>query len=166
MSARKIASLSAGALLLASCARPAAVAGAHAQEAPPALQAAANAWARAAVARDADSVAAFFAPEAFVMYPQPRPTLGQAANRAAWQRVFAQAGTEHPLTSDTVIVSAAGDLAYSMGRWHLSAPAADSAKAPTDAGGRYLAVWRPIGPAGAWRIVALSANAHRPAPAM
>lgn len=99
------------------------------------------------------------------MYPQPRPTVGRAANGAAWARVFNRPGARHPLTTDSVAVAASGDLAYSMGRWHLSTPA-DSARAAVDAGGRYIAIWRPVGPGGAWQIVALSANTHQPPPDM
>ena len=64
-----------------------------------------------------------------------------------------------------MVVSVAGDIAYSMGRWHLSAPASGGG-AGLEVGGRYLAVWRPIGAGGAWQIVTLSANSLRPAPEM
>jgi ketosteroid isomerase-like protein len=80
--------------------------------------------------------------------------------------VFAQPGATHPVTTDTVLVGASGDLAYTVGRWHVTVPSSGSDAQGTDAGGRYLAVWRPVGPGRAWRIVALSANAHRPAPPM
>lgn len=133
-----------------------------ASDADAAVRVAADAWARAAVERDAAAMAEYFAEDAFVMYPQPQPTVGRAANHAAWAVVFAQPGARHPVTSDSVVVAASGDLAYVTGRWHLSTPAAGE-RPGTEAGGRYLAVWRPVGPGGAWQIVALSANTHRPA---
>jgi len=129
------------------------------------VRAASGAWAQAAVRRDADAMGEYFGDDVFAMYPQPQPTIGRAANLAAWRVVFAQSGVRHPITSDSVVVAASGDLAYSAGRWHLSIPAT-GANAGTEAGGRYLVVWRPVGPGGAWRIVTLSANTLRPAPDM
>ena len=110
-------------------------------------------------------MAQYFADSAFVMYPQPQPTIGRAANLATWSAAFSQPGVRHPITSDSVWIAGSGDLAYVTGRWHLSTPAT-AEKQATEAGGRYIAIWRPVGPGGAWRIVALSANTHRPAPPM
>jgi ketosteroid isomerase-like protein len=124
-----------------------------------AVRAASNAWTAAAAARDANRMAEFFAEDAFVMYPRPAATIGRAANRDVWTEVFQRPKAVHPLTTDSVIVAASGDLAYTQGRWALSY---DGAQGPVSSGGRYIAVWRPI--AGEWRIVALSANAHRPPP--
>ncbi len=107
----------------------------------------------------------YFAEDAFGMYPHPQPTVGRAANAAAWTAVFASPGVRHPVTSDSIVVALSGDLAYVTGRWHLSAPAT-GAQPGTEVGGWYIAVWRPVGRAGAWRIVTLSANTLRPAPAM
>jgi ketosteroid isomerase-like protein len=127
------------------------------------LREAANAWARAAIERDAATMSRYFADDAFVMYPQPQPTVGRSANHAAWLAVFAQPGARHPLTSDSVIVSASGDLGYTVGRWRLNTPPTGN-RAAVDVGGRYIAVWRPVGPGRAWQIVTLSANTHRPTP--
>ena len=130
-----------------------------------AVRAAADAWTRAALARDAAEMTRYFAEDAFVMYPQPQPTVGRAANGAAWARVFARPGADHPLTTDSVVVAASGDLAFTMGRWALNTPA-DSTRAAVASGGRYVAIWRSVGPDGAWQIVVLSANTHRPRPEM
>ncbi|HEU4881461.1 MAG TPA: nuclear transport factor 2 family protein [Longimicrobium sp.] len=159
---RRLASLAVVFMLTVGCAST--VSGGREQAgANAAVRVAADAWARAAVERDAEKMAEYFADDAFVMYPQPQPTVGRAANRAAWAAVFAQPGVRHPVTSDSVVVAASGDLAYVAGRWHLSTPAAGE-RPGIEVGGRYLAVWRPVGPAGAWQIVALSANTHLPAP--
>ena len=124
-----------------------------------AVRAAADAWTAAAAAHDGNRLAEFFADDAFVMYPRPAATIGRTANRDAWVEFFQRPRATHPLTTDSVVVAASGDLAYTHGRWALSY---DGASGPVTAGGRYIAIWRPVG--GAWRIVALSANSHRPPP--
>jgi hypothetical protein len=80
------------------------------------VRAAADAWTRGASTRDAGAMADYFAADAFAMYPRPEPTVGREANRAAWAAVFAQPGATHPVTTDTVVVAASGDLAYTAGR--------------------------------------------------
>ena len=126
-----------------------------------AVRAAADAWTSAAAAHDGNRMGEFFAEDAFVMYPRPVATIGRAANRDAWVEFFKHPKANHPVTTDSVVVAASGDLAYTQGRWALSY---DGAQGPVRAGGRYIAIWRPI--QGAWRIVALSANEHRPPPAI
>ena len=124
-----------------------------------AVRAASDAWTAAAAAHDANRMAEFFADDAFVMYPRPAATIGKAANRDVWVEFFQRPKATHPLTTDSVVVAASGDLAYTHGRWALSY---DGAQGPVSSGGRYIAVWRVV--RGEWRIVALSANTHRPPP--
>lgn len=124
-----------------------------------AVRAASNAWTAAAAAHDANRMAEYFADDAFVMYPRPAATIGKTANRDVWAEFFQRPKAEHPLTTDSVVVATSGDLAYTQGRWALSY---DGAQGPVTAGGRYIAIWRPV--RGEWRIVALSANTHRPPP--
>jgi ketosteroid isomerase-like protein len=130
-----------------------------------AVRAAAAAWTQAAAARNGAAMGEYFADNAFVMYPQSEPTIGRAANTAAWTAVFAEPRVRHPITADSVVVAGSGDMAYVQGRWHFTAPATGT-EAAADVGGRYIAVWRPVGAGGAWRIVALSANTLNPAPDM
>ena len=131
-----------------------------------ALRAAADNWARAADERDARTMSQYFADDIYAMYPRNAPVRGAAANEAGWTRTFAHSGVTHPIAIDTVIVAASGDLGYTLGRWHLTAPAGTMARDPQDVGGRFVAIWRALGPSGAWRLVMLSANEHAPAPAM
>ncbi|WP_158508917.1 YybH family protein [Gemmatirosa kalamazoonensis] len=117
--------------------------GARVSTAPPtsterAVRAAAAEWVRAAAERDGEAMGAYFAEDAFVMYPRPQPTVGRAANTAVWVTLFARPGALHPLTTDSVVVARSGDLAYVTGRWHLSAPAAGTQPA-TDVG---AATWQ------------------------
>ena len=129
------------------------------------LRAAANTWARAATERDGATMAPYFADDVIAMYPRhSQPTFGGKVNRTGWIETFNTPGLTHPITVDSIAVSASGDLGYTYGRWHLKAPAAGAAA--MDIGGRYLAVWRPTGDSHAWQIVMLSANEHKPAPSM
>ena len=103
-------------------------------------------------ARDPERIANFFAEDAIAMYPLPQPTIGREANRRAWQSYYSRR-TAHPVSIDTVVASASGDLGYAFGKY-LTADVQD----PAAAGGRYVAVWRRIGDQ--WRIAVLSAHDH------
>jgi ketosteroid isomerase-like protein len=130
------------------------------------LRRAAEDWARASNERNGAKMGEYFADDVIAMYPRhSEPTIGGKVNRDAWVETFAIAGLTHPLSVDSVAVSASGDMGYTYGRWHLTSPAVGKTAA-MDLGGHYVAVWRPVGEARAWRIVMLSANEHRPAPAM
>jgi ketosteroid isomerase-like protein len=129
------------------------------QSAMAAVRAAAEAFTAAAAARDGMRMGDAFAEDAFVMYPQPAPTIGRDANREVWIAFFKRPNATHPITTDSMQVSSAGDMAYITGRF---ASSYEGAQGLVTGGGRYLAVWRPIN--GSWRIVALSANSQRPAP--
>ncbi len=136
-------------LLLTSCASAAEMRAPDRQS----LQEAAYAWELALAERDAERVARFYAEDIIALYPHPRPTIGWEANRAAWVRVFQSPTRTHPVRVDEVITSGAGDLGYTFGTWWSTDPASSH-----DSGGRFLAVWRPVG--GEWKIVRLSANSH------
>jgi hypothetical protein len=76
------------------------------------------------------------------------------ANRAAWAAVFAQPGATHPVTTDTVLVGASGDLAYTVGRWHVTVPSSGSnAQGRMPAGGTSQSGGRSAqdAPGGSWR---------------
>jgi len=103
-------------------------------------------------ARDANRIASFFAEDAIAMYPLPQPTVGREANRRAWESYYSRR-TAHPVTIDTVVVSASGDLGYTFGRY-LTAEARD----PGATGGRYVIVWKKLD--NQWRIAILSAHEH------
>ena len=119
-------------------------------------------WIAASDAKDVDTMAKYFAADAFVMYPQPQPTIGREANREAWAKFFARPNAVHPWTTDKVVMSASGDLAYTVGRAAGRYDGADGKEVTF--GGRYIAVWQLV--QGKWEIVALSANLHRPPPSM
>jgi ketosteroid isomerase-like protein len=117
------------------------------------LQEAANAWELALAERDPERVASFFAEDIIALYPHPMPTIGWEANRAAWVRVFQTPTRMHPVRIDEVFTSPHAEIGYTFGTWWNTDPATNA-----DSGGRFLAVWRPIG--GTWKMVRLSANSH------
>lgn len=124
-----------------------------------ALHDAATAWQHAFDTKDIDKIVSLFADDVIAMYPLPKPTEGREANREAWVSYFSRHAT-HPITTDTVIVSTAGDLGYTLGRWWSSSDPAER----DIAGGRYVAVWRRV--TGQWRIAVLSAHVHEPMPSL
>ena len=138
-----------GALILAACAGTSVP---PTQSALSTLRQTASALQDAFTARDANRIASFFAEDAVAMYPLPQPTVGREANRRAWESYYSRR-TAHPLTIDTVVVSASGDLGYIIGRY-LTAEVRD----PTATGGRYVEVWRKIDDQ--WRIAIVSAHDH------
>ena len=127
-------------LIVAACGRP---------SVPP-LRETAAALQQAFTARDPDRIASFFAVDAVAMYPLPQPIVGREANRGAWASYFSRRSA-HPVTVDSVVVAASGDLGYTLGRY-LTAEARD----PGATGGRYVIVWRKIDDQ--WRIAILSAH--------
>ena len=149
-----------GAVLVGSCAGASRREPARRGDPGAELRAAAESWRRALDARDADGAIRWFADDIVAWYPRPQPTLGLAANRETWRAVFVAPNNRHPITIDTVVVAASGDLAYTMGRYrsHYEQPGGAS----SDGGGRYVAVWRRD--AAGWRIAVLSAHRHDPAP--
>ena len=79
---------------------------------------------------------------------------------AVWTEFYARPNANHPLTTDTVVVAASGDVAYTVGRWRVTYDRAGTT--PVNVGGKWVAVWR-RGTAG-WRIEVPSAHTHQPAP--
>jgi ketosteroid isomerase-like protein len=118
----------------------------------PPLRETAAALQQALTARDPNRIASFFAEDAIAMYPLPQPIIGREANRHAWESYYSRRSA-HPVTVDSVVVSAAGDLGYTFGRY-LTAEARD----PSATGGRYVIVWRKIDDQ--WRIAILSAHEY------
>jgi ketosteroid isomerase-like protein len=112
----------------------------------------AHEWQRAIASRNADSIASFFAEDALAMYPFPSATIGRAANREAWARYYDH-NAIHPVCTDSVVVSASGEMGYTLGRFANAEVAGSSAEA-----GRYVAIWRQHN--GKWEIVILSAHVH------
>ena len=120
------------------------------------LQEAANRFVRVAADRNPDGIAGCFAEDAIIMYPGwTLPVLSRTANREAWTSYFSRLD-KHPVSVDSIVMSASGDLAYSFGRWATGELGEEGALA-----GRYVAVWRK---AEHWEMVTLSAHVHEDIP--
>jgi ketosteroid isomerase-like protein len=105
-------------------------------------------------ARDANSIASFFAADACAMYPpEPLPTVGREANRAVWERVFQSPDVIHPISIEAISVSEHDNLGYNTGKWWYIDPSTNA-----HVGGRYLALWRPVD--GQWQIAHVAALVH------
>jgi ketosteroid isomerase-like protein len=117
------------------------------------LRQAALAWAQSFTTRNPTEIVKSFADDAIVWYPRhPRPIIGRAANEAVWA-IYFKNNPAHPVSVDSVETAASGELGISYGKY-LYKEATD----PSAEGGRYLAVWRRLGPD--WRIVLFSAHKH------
>ena len=146
--------------LLAACARPANRSGAPTTDA--ALRAAATRWARAWDAGDLEGITNGFAEGAVSYYPGSPPTVGRAAHRARWARFYARRNAAHPMTVDTLIVAASGDIGVTRGRYAVRY---DADTGRVNLGGRYVAGWR-RGPDGAWQVATAASNAYTPPPGL
>jgi ketosteroid isomerase-like protein len=117
------------------------------------LQAASQDFANAFRNEDYNQIASYMAENIVAMYPlDPVPTVVREANRTTWQAVFTIMES-HPITSDSVTVSASRDVGYSVGRW-----AASGVPDLGTAAGRYIATW--IWTKAGWKITYLSAHIH------
>lgn len=116
---------------------------------------------KAASARNAAAlVRAFYAPGAVLMPPGHPVVEGTAAIQGFFQGLL-DSGFQS-IKLETTAVDAAGDLAYSRGRYTLSLTPPGGA--PVEDIGKYIVVYRRQ-PGGAWRAVGDIFNSdHAPAP--
>ena len=105
-------------------------------------------WSKAAVARNADKVASFYADDALVYPPKEPLVTGRAAAREVWAKMLADPSFH--ISWKTVSAGANGDLGYTAGTFE------DSYKGPdgkmVNEKGKYLCVWRK-GPDGKWKAI-------------
>jgi len=119
----------------------------------PGLGEVATAWARSFATRDPAEITKYFSDDAIAWFPRgAKPTVGSAAIRTAWTSYF-KSNPAHPVSIDSVVTPASGELGIVYAKY-LYKEVTD----PTADGGRYVAVWRPVG--SRWRLVLLSAHKH------
>jgi len=106
----------------------------------------------------ADSLAAFYAPDAHLMPANLSAVVGQEAIKTAFEQATASKGT---LKLVTEAISASGDLAVERGSYEETYTPPGSATPMTDRG-KYLVHWHRIG--GKWLIVDDIANSDLPVP--
>jgi ketosteroid isomerase-like protein len=107
------------------------------------------------VASDPYWIASYFANDIVAMYPDivsPVPTVGYEANLQNWIDAY-QVITDHPITSDGVVVANSKDVGYSYGRW-----AVRDFPGMGDLAGRWVATWEWT--KDGWKITVLSAHIH------
>lgn len=115
------------------------------------LLAADSAWqAVASAGEDADSVLSFWTDDARVVMPGQVTLQGKDAIRQMITGSFATPGFRVTWVPERAVVSASGDLGYTVGTNAFTVP--DSAGVPATMAGRYIAVWRK-GTDGRWRCV-------------
>jgi ketosteroid isomerase-like protein len=117
------------------------------------LAEAAQDWADAFRAKDADRIGSYFATDGSAWYPLDTvPTVGPEAEVETWRGAF-EILTSHPITVDAVMVAHSKDVGYTYGRW-----AAQDVPELGNLAGRWVATWQWT--KDGWRITVLSAHIH------
>ena len=96
---------------------------------------------------DGAAIAALYTEDATLLPPDSGPIKGRAGIEAFWKGGLSMGIKEAVLT--TVDVSAAGDLAYEVGRFALKIQ--PEGKGTIEQEGKYVVVWKK-GPAAAWKL--------------
>jgi ketosteroid isomerase-like protein len=109
-----------------------------------------EAWSQAAVARNVDSVAAFYAQDATAYPPNDVAAVGFAAAKKVWAGAFAD--TSYRVSWKTVhaAVSQGGDIGYTTGTYEESYNG-PRAKRVTNIG-KYVCIWARQ-PDGTWKAI-------------
>jgi uncharacterized protein (TIGR02246 family) len=115
----------------------------------------------AAGSHDAEAFAAEFAADGELLFPNRPKARGREAIRETVAADFALPGFNVSWEQSKLMVSQAGDLAVSIGSYHLRLSLAEG---PIDDRGKYMTVWRKID--GQWRVAADMINTDAPHPGM
>jgi uncharacterized protein (TIGR02246 family) len=120
-----------------------------------------SAWLAAVAARNIDSALSFWTADGQVIGPGGPAVVGREALRAMLAQTFATPQSSVTWTTTDIVVSANGDMAYSLGQNLFVMP--DSAGHLDSLRGQAVVVWRK-GSDGRWRA-AIDASTPAPAPA-
>ena len=105
-------------------------------------------WSKAAVARDPERVASFYADDAIAYPPGEPAAVGKAAAKKVWETYFSD--PSFAISWKTGHAEVAGELGYTSGTF------ANSFKGPDaktlQAKGKYVCVWRKQKD-GAWKVI-------------
>jgi uncharacterized protein (TIGR02246 family) len=105
-------------------------------------------WSKAAVAKNADKVASFYADDAVVYPPNEKAAVGRTAAQKLWAAALNTPG--YQLSWKTTTASVDGNLGYTAGTYQESMKGADG---KTSTGhGKYLCVWRKSAD-GKWKAI-------------
>ncbi len=117
------------------------------------------AWSKAAVAKNAEQFASFYADDASLFQPNTKIATGKAAIRAAAVDLFKTPGFSLSFKTATVTVSKSGDIAYTTGAYSMTTN--DPSGKPVKDTGKYVTVYKKVG--GQWKAVADIFNSDLPA---
>ncbi len=104
-------------------------------------------------------VSAFYAADAQLLPPNAPLISGTEAIRQFWQGVLDAGGAD--VTLDTTLVEMSGELAYGIGQYSFTPPAASGGR--THERGKYLVVYRRQSD-GSWKVGADMFSSDQPAP--
>jgi uncharacterized protein (TIGR02246 family) len=107
-------------------------------------------WLAAATAHDLNRILPFWADDATILAPGRPAVVGKEAIRKYVSEAFATPGFSITWTTDKVVVSQSGDLAYSTGTDRISLDGPDGKLLTED--DRGTAIWKKQ-PDGSWRCV-------------
>ena len=124
-----------------------------------AVKAADSAWAKAASARDVETVLSYYADGAFVLAPNQDLATNKSSIRKVWTDLLVK-GTDVSWTPGAADVSSSGDLVYLEG-YYLNTIHPAKGKTSLDRG-KYLSVWKKQSD-GSWKCVADTWNSDLPA---
>jgi ketosteroid isomerase-like protein len=105
-------------------------------------------WSKAAVAKNADKVASYYADDAVAYPPNEPAAVGRAAARKVWGDALATPG--YQVSWKTTKANVDGNLGYTAGTYLETSKGADG-KTVTGHG-KYLCVWRK-GADGKWKAI-------------
>ncbi len=115
-------------------------------------------WVAAVSAKDAATIAEFYAPDARIMPANAPAVRGRAAIVEFWKRFLELPGVDLRFEPQVIKVAEAGDLAYDIGTYSLSYGAA---QARVQDRGKYLVVWERV--SGEWKAMVDTFNSDLPA---
>jgi ketosteroid isomerase-like protein len=109
-----------------------------------------EAWSQAAVARNVDSVAAFYAEDATAYPPDAPAAVGFAAAKKVWADAFADSSYHVSWKTTHADASKGGDIGYTTGTYEESFNG-PGGKRVTDKG-KYVCIWSKQ-PDGTWKAI-------------
>jgi ketosteroid isomerase-like protein len=105
-------------------------------------------WSKAAVAKDVDRVASFYAQDAVVFPPDEPIAVGHAAARKVWANAFAD--PSYQISWKTTSAGVAKDTGWTAGTFQDSSKGSDGKTVAKN--GKYVCVWRK-GADGKWKAI-------------
>lgn len=107
-------------------------------------------WSAAAVARDVDRVASFYAEDAIAYPPSEPAAVGRSAAKKVWATYFADPTFLISWKTLHAEVSKSGELGYTSGNYEASYKGSDGK--PVAEKGKYLCTWK-LQEDGTWKAI-------------